>query len=164
MVYSTFLKLTSSADQAEDASQSVFLLLAERAPRIRVDKTLANWLFATCRNVCRGIARDERRRMKRELPLNESTAQACDPHIPDFSLIEALGRLRRDEREAVLLRFFNGLSLAEVGGTQGISEDAARMRIARALARMRAHFAATGLALSPELIRNALLASRATAP
>src|SRR5437588_536650 len=108
MVYSTCLKLTSSEDQAEDASQSVFLLLAERAPRISVDKPLANWLFATCRNVCRGIARDERRRMKRELPLNESTAKACDPHIPDFSLIEALERLRRDEREAVLLRFFSG--------------------------------------------------------
>jgi DNA-directed RNA polymerase specialized sigma24 family protein len=53
-------------------------------------------------------------------------------------LDDALGALRAGERDAVLLRFFEGRGFAEIGNALKMSEDAARMRVTRAVEKMRA--------------------------
>lgn len=66
-----------------------------------------------------------------------------------------LDRLRSHERDALLLRFVQGCSLAEIGRLQGTSEDAARMRIERAIKRVQS-WLGTGANLSillPNLVR-----------
>jgi cell division protein FtsL len=52
-------------------------------------------------------------------------------------LDEALGRLNKTDRDALLLRFFEQQSLAQVGASLGGSEDAARKRVNRALEKLR---------------------------
>ena len=59
---------------------------------------------------------------------NDSSWEQMSPLLD-----EALARLGGAEREAVLLRFFERQSLAEIGGRLGLTENAARMRVQRAL-------------------------------
>jgi hypothetical protein len=60
-------------------------------------------------------------------------------------LDEAMHALLSTDREAVLLRYFNRLSLAEVGEHLGLTENAARMRVERALDKLRRLLAKRGI-------------------
>jgi hypothetical protein len=55
-------------------------------------------------------------------------------------LDEAVHRLRAQDRDALLLRFYQRLSMAEVGEAMGVSEDAAKKRVATAVAKLKSHF------------------------
>src|SRR4029453_18240756 len=60
----------------------------------------------------------------------------------------AMSQLGRDERDVLALRYLRGLSLEEVGRAIGITEDAARKRVFRAVERLRAVLAGSGIACS----------------
>lgn len=136
LVYAACLRDLRRPELAEDAAQAVFLVLARKAGRLRVRTTLVSWLVATARLVSRSAQRTERRRPT--VPLDERVPAPVA--TSDAALFEALDALGGPEREAVVLRFVQGLSLAEVGRAQGVSEDAARMRVNRALKRLRTEY------------------------
>lgn len=147
------------ADRAADAAQAVFLLLSQKAARISAEPSLAGWLFVAARHAARNVARGERRRRDREhhavmmnLPPDPRAAggPALDAH---------LAALPAADRQALLLRFYEDRSLAEIGARLGTSENAARMRVSRALEKLRARLTRAGLAigvapLEDELIRS----------
>ena len=72
---------------------------------------------------------------------------AEEPAIEDLAplLDDALSRLNESDRTAVVMRFLQGLSFMEVGSAAGISEDAARKRVARAVEKLRAIFMKQGI-------------------
>ena len=74
-----------------------------------------------------------------------------------------LGRLKPADREAVLLRFMQQQSLAEVGAGLGISENTARMRVQRSLQKIRAHLSRAGVAVTLALLAALLLEHGASA-
>ena len=153
LVYSTCLRETGDVLLAEDAAQVVFLLLARKARRLRRETNLAGWLFHTSRLVAKNLVRQRRRRTTAEQAFVQEKAlqaeheqgawEAVEPRLHD-----ALDRLRPAERAALLLRFFEECSYEEVGTALGIPEDAARMRVNRALEKMRRTLAQTGTAIS----------------
>jgi outer membrane lipoprotein-sorting protein len=71
-------------------------------------------------------------------------------------LEDAMGRLGEKDRNAVVLRFFENKSLAHVGAALGASEDAAKMRVNRALEKLRKFFTKRGIALSITVIAGAV--------
>lgn len=142
LVFSAALRLTSgNTHQAQDITQSVFTELALRASRLARHPSLAGWLHTTTHHLaCRSI-RGDSRRAARELKAHAMHDLQRDP-APDWSRIrpvldDALQDLREADRHAVLLRFLESRNLRAVGETLGVSEDAARMRIDRALERLR---------------------------
>jgi hypothetical protein len=72
-------------------------------------------------------------------PISE-TAPELDWEKLRPTLDEAMHELKEAEREAILLRFFENRPFAEVGGKLGLNENAARMRVERALEKLRAAF------------------------
>jgi len=156
LVYSACLRETGSPSQAEDAAQAVFLLLARKAPSLTARASLAGWLFAAARLVSRNARRQEKRRQRQEQQAMEETTRSERDAQADAAawaevapaLNDALAALSGREREAVLLRFFQGLSLAETGGALGVSADAAQMRVSRALDKLRRHLAKAGVTVS----------------
>jgi hypothetical protein len=66
-----------------------------------------------------------------------------EPHLND-----ALRRLNEADRNAVILRVFQEMSFGEVGQALGVGEDTARMRVNRALAKVRSHLQRVGVAVS----------------
>ncbi len=133
---------------AEDAAQATFLILARRASSLRPGRdgaTLAGWLFQTARLAARNAARQERRRQAREHSYQQEVAR-MHSQTPDTAaewadaeplLNEALSALPAGQRALILERFMQDRPLAEIGAGRGISEDAARMRVNRALRRPR---------------------------
>ena len=69
--------------------------------------------------------------------------QQMTPHLD-----EAMNQLAESDRQAILLRFFQRKPLKTVGEAMGISEDAARMRINRALDKLRGFLVKKGVSCS----------------
>jgi RNA polymerase sigma factor (sigma-70 family) len=167
LVYSVAKRQLSDTGLAEDATQAVFIRLAKAAPNIRGDAELVAWLHRTTVNASIDLWRSESRRRARE-----QHAVAMQPdrtENPDWNSIapgldQALNEINDQERQVLLLRFFDQKSMREVGLLLGISEDAAKMRVSRALDRLRGQFAEGGVtcsavALAPLLLERSVEAA-----
>ncbi len=168
LVYRTCRRELASDTLAEDAAQVVFLLLARKAKSLRAGPSLAGWLYQTAVFVAKDIRKQEARRTRREeavmqQALHAQTAPAADWDTVEPHLNAALSVLKPADRNAVLLRFFEGHTLAETGALLGITEDAARMRVSRALDKMRRTLTAHGAAAT-SVVLAALLTTEAARP
>lgn len=159
LVYSTCLREVKDQALAEDATQVVFLVLLRKAQTIRPGTVLAGWLFNTARFVSKDALRQERRRRQREQKAAEAMVSEMRTHGQEVSwqeieplLHEALARLGQDDRNAVLLRYFEGKSLKQTGQAMGVSEDAARQRVNRAVEKLRRYFAQHGYAVAAAVL------------
>ncbi len=156
LVYSIAVRVAGDPQLAEDATQVVFTKLARQARALLGYPTLVGWLHTTTRYSAINLIRGEERRRTRE---QEAAAMHHDSSLPDTNwkeirplLDEAVGRLGEQDRQAVLLRYFNGLSHQEVGATLGLSENSANKRVERALEKLRGYFASRGVKASSALL------------
>jgi RNA polymerase sigma factor (sigma-70 family) len=145
-VYATCLRELSDPSLAQDAAQVVFIVLARKAAHIRNGRALVSWLFRTACLTARDMSKQERRRQAgeqqliREIMHQETEQGDWDRALwnrLDPSLNDALRSLGRIEQECVLLHYFVGYNLREIGESLHISEEAARKRTTRALEKMR---------------------------
>ncbi len=141
LVYSTALRLVG-ADMhcAEDVAQTVFADLARLAKTLPADVKLGGWLHRDTCFVAANLMRGERRRQSRERQAAEMNALQNHSEA-DYSLVapildEAINELGEADRTAILLRFFEQQDFRAVGQALGSNEDAARMRVTRALEKL----------------------------
>ena len=144
MVYHAAVRqLGGDAHRANDVAQSVFILLAEKARQLRGHPSLAGWLHTatllTAANMIREMAR---RRSREEAAHSMSENQLASAHDEEWVKLrpiidEVLAELDDEDREAVLLRFFEGKSFSEIGERLRLSEGTAHKRVERALERTR---------------------------
>ena len=151
-VYAAALRqVGGDAQFAQDVTQVVFTDLARKAAVLKNHPVLKGWLFKSARFAASKLVRRERLRQARERSahvMQESTkGNAAAIHWEEIRpvLDEVLAELKTADRDAVLLRFFENDGYAEVGTKLRISEDAARMRVERALDRMRNRLARRGV-------------------
>ncbi|MGI8966520.1 MAG: RNA polymerase sigma factor, partial [Limisphaerales bacterium] len=163
LVYSAALRKTSNAHAAEEISQAVFIILAEKAASLRRDTVLSGWLHQTARLTAANFLRHEIRRAHREQEAymqslsNESDSEIwlqIAPHLDD-----ALGHLGEKDRNAIALRFFEGKSFQEVGTAFGASENAAKKRVAYALEKLRKYFSKRGVVSTTVIIAGVVSAN-----
>lgn len=152
LVYATALRQVGDSATAEEITQNVFLALARKAPRLGRMETLAGWLHRTAILEAKARVRADLRRKRREEAAAEQI-QAVDRTVSGLGtmvplLDEALLCLRETDRVALVLRYFEDLSLREVGTVLGVEEEAARKRVARALDKVTEFFRKRGFALS----------------
>lgn len=135
---------------AEDAAQEVFLRFARESERLRKHPDAGGWLFVTARHVALQMRRTGIRRHLREsnAPIANLPLETPSPELLEW-VDEALGRLEEEDRVLLLERFVEEKSHRELGAPRGLSEDAARMRVARALDRLKQALESLGLALTP---------------
>ncbi len=169
LVYSAALRrLGGDAHRAEDVAQQVFSAVARDARQLSQHTVLAGWLHAATRNAAVDTIRSEQRRRHREQEAHLMHEISTDPGASaDWSRLRplldlALDELGRDDREAVLLRFFQGRPFAEIGRALDLSEDAARKRVERSLDKLRAVLQRRGVA-STSFALAALLGTEAIA-
>src|SRR5947208_7317962 len=145
---------------ADDVAQAVFFLLHRKAPRFMTDRALVAWLHRTTWYASEVAARQRRRQRHHE------TEAAMQRQVVDSNpagddqtweqlaplLDRLIERLGRRDREAVLLRFYRQMSYAQVAAAMQCSEEAARKRIDRALAKLRTWANRKGVGVSAELM------------
>lgn len=169
VAYSAAMAALGNDDQAHDACQLTFLELAKKAGNLSPNIHLSGWVYTTARNFSRTIRRSEIRRLNREKRYADDMKMQ-QLHEPDWSRLSpeihtAIEKLNTADREAVILRYFQQKNLAEVGAALGISADAARMRLNRALERLNRQLVRGGIASSASAVAAALPShALATAP
>jgi RNA polymerase sigma factor (sigma-70 family) len=152
LVYSAALRETDrDAALAEDLTQAVFTALAREAPRLLRHPSLAGWLYTAVRHRAANSRRAERHRQRREQEaqsmnelLSEDSSLAAWQCLRPV-LDDALHELKEGDRAALVLRFLEERSLGEVGQRLGLTENAARMRVERALEKLRGLLARRGI-------------------
>jgi RNA polymerase sigma factor (sigma-70 family) len=124
---------------AEDIAQIVFATLARKAATLVDCDVLGGWLYRTTRYAARDVIRTEVRRRKREQEalamdeLSPASSGEVDWEALRMVLDDSMAELKDTERDAVWLRFFENRSFAEIGERLRLTENAARMRVSRAL-------------------------------
>ena len=167
-VYSTALRLVDGNTQlAEDVVQMVFISLAQQARSLSSGVMLGGWLHQRTFHLATKAARSERRRQIRE---REAVAMN---NLQDDSnaqwrevapvLDEAITQLSPPDRAAILLRFFERRDFRSVAHALGGQEDAARMRVNRALEKLHALLKGRGASLSTATLATVLAAETVVA-
>ncbi len=164
LVYSVALRHTGVAAQAEEITQAVFIIFARKAARLRTHAALEGWFYETTRLTALSFLRGERRRQFREQEaymhstLQESVENSNWNQLEPL-LDEAMFQLRKEDRDAVLLRFFKDKNIREVAAALDVTEAAAQRRILRAVEKLRKIFIKRGVTLSAALIAGAVSAN-----
>ncbi len=168
LVYSTALRLVEGdSAAAEDVTQTVFLDLSRKARRLSRESLLGGWLHRdTCYVAAKTLRRERRRQAReREAVLMNSLEDHSEASLDKVAPIldEAINLLGREDRTAVLLRFFEQRDFQSIGAALGSNEDAARMRVNRALEKLQVLLKRRGVALSAAALGAALGSQAVTA-
>jgi RNA polymerase sigma factor (sigma-70 family) len=142
-VFSSALRQLRNDSLAAEVTQAAFVLLSQKAATFREDIILPGWLFRTTRFLAARVRRAEQRRKNNESnaamslypephPEADALWRRLGPHVDD-----ALAALSEKDRQAILLRFFQQKSIRQVASEIGLSEDAAKKRVSRAIVKLR---------------------------
>ena len=162
LVYSAALRYTSNPDDAQEITQAVFIILAQKATNLRPGTLLGGWLYQTARLTAANFVKGKIRRQHREQEVYmQSSLNEPDATWVEIAplLDEAMGQLGETDRNAIVSRFFQNQSAREVGTAMRTTEAAAHKRTARALGKLRKFFTKRGVVLSAAVIASAVAAN-----
>src|SRR5690349_12031349 len=140
-IYNFAFRFLKNSEAAEDATQEVFVKMLKHANQFQGDAKLSTWLFSITANWCRDHLRKADNKAKET---DDVLVQLPAPseHAPDRNLERreneqrvrrALEALTPEQREAILLSRYQGLSYAEIAQIAGCSEGAVKTRVFRAM-------------------------------
>jgi RNA polymerase sigma factor (sigma-70 family) len=145
LVYSVALRrVGGDAHLAQDVAQKVFVDFARHASSLREHASLSGWLYVSAQLASADLVRREQRRKHRETAaytMNlENASPGSDADLANLRplLEDAIVTLKGDEREAIVLRYFEKRTFGEIGTVLRVTEEAARKRVDRALEKLHA--------------------------
>jgi RNA polymerase sigma factor (sigma-70 family) len=164
MVLRVCRRVLRQEQDAEDAFQATFLVLAAKAGSIRKAEALASWLHGVAHRVALRARRDagRRRRHEREAQAMAAKTQAAEAewHEVQAALDEEIGALPEVYRAPFVLCFLEGKSRAEAARELGLKEGTVWSRLSQARKRLHERLGRRGIVL-PALLAVAALSGRA---
>ena len=136
MLLASARAITRDEAEAQDLVQTTFERALRAAPTIRDSLAIRAWLLTVETREALRVARRLRRTLRFDPTIHELPAGGPDTSV-SLELDEALGRLSRPIRAAVVLHHMVGLSVRETADALGVSENTAKARLKTGLARLR---------------------------
>ena len=145
-------------------AQTVFTDLARKAGSLSRRETLTGWLYTSAHFAAAKIARTENRRRDREEkfmrePIPRNRARTPIGKNSARRSTTPCTNSRKPTAKPILLRYFENRQFAEVGAKLGLNENAARMRVERALEKLRAIFAKRGITTATAALASVISAN-----
>jgi RNA polymerase sigma factor (sigma-70 family) len=170
MVRAVCRRLLGHAQDAEDAAQAVFLVLARNAARVRKQASVAAWLHGVATRVCRKALSRRPKQLAEPGPPPEAIPDrpAGDSDALTWAdarrvIDDALAALPESLRLPLVLCYLQGLTRDEAATQLGWSLSTLRGRLERGRERLRAELLRRGVSLSVGLATVLLSESAATA-
>ncbi len=140
-IYNFALRFLKNPEAAEDAMQEVFVKMIKHANQFQGDAKLSTWLFSITANWCRDYLRKADNKVKETedvlvtlpAPADQSPDRTLEQRENQIRIRRALDELTAEQREAILLSRYQGLSYAEIAQIAGCSEGAVKTRVFRAM-------------------------------
>jgi RNA polymerase sigma factor (sigma-70 family) len=159
LVYSAALRqVNEDASLAQDVAQAVFTDLARKAVALSERPALAGWLYTSTHFAAAKAVRTEHRRRARE---EKAQAMHETPPHPasglDWEKLRpvldaAMHQLKAPDRDAILMRYFENRQLVDIAKRLGVSEDATRKRVERAMEKLRGFLFKRGITTTATLV------------
>lgn len=135
----SFLKNRSQAEEfAEDILSKAF----EKLARFQGKSSFSSWLYAITYNTVIDYLRKKKQLHYPRWNQSHEIPEIIDPSDTDVEelnydkLMEVFEKIHPEEKALLLMKYQDGLSLKEIGTSLAISEDAVKMRLKRARARV----------------------------
>jgi RNA polymerase sigma-70 factor (ECF subfamily) len=140
-IYNFAYRFLKNSEAAEDAMQEVFVKMLKYANQFHGDAKLSTWLFSITANWCRDYLRKADNKAKDSddvlvtlpAPAEHSPERKLEQRENEKRIQKALSALTPEQREAILLSRYQGLSYAEIAQVSGCSEGAVKTRVFRAM-------------------------------
>jgi RNA polymerase sigma factor (sigma-70 family) len=140
-IYNFAFRFLRNSEAAEDATQEVFVKMLRHANQFHGDAKLSTWLFSITANWCRDYLRKADNKAKESddvlvtlpTPSDQAPDRRLEQRENEQRVRRALELLTAEQREAILLSRYQGLSYAEIAQIAGCSEGAVKTRVFRAM-------------------------------
>ena len=140
-IYNFAFRFLKNSEAAEDATQEVFVKMLKHANQFHGDAKLSTWLFSITANWCRDYLRKADNKSKESddvlvslpAPAELTPDRNLERRESERRVQRALQSLTAEQREAILLSRYQGLSYAEIAQIAGCSEGAVKTRVFRAM-------------------------------
>jgi RNA polymerase sigma-70 factor (ECF subfamily) len=148
-VFNYLLRLVTNREDALDLSQDVFLKAYQNLPKLEAAEKFAGWLFRIAHNEAFSLLR--KRRPQSQLSYEKAGVERGKLLPMELSLAveSALARLSEDQRDAVLLKVYQGFKFEEMAEILGCPVSTVKSRLYTALDVLKA-------TLSPAVLTNEL--------
>ena len=136
-VYRTAMVFMKNTQDAEDIVQSVFLTLIEKGIQFDTPEHEKAWFIVTTRNRCKDILKSYWRKsvdLVEEGMDETADSVSTDPPGSDFraEALDIIMNLPEDQREIILLHYYEGYTVNETADMLKLSESKVRSQIASA--------------------------------
>jgi RNA polymerase sigma-70 factor (ECF subfamily) len=149
-------RVLGSDDEARDVSQEAFLKAFRGLGGFKREARFSSWLYQIALNLCRDRLRRRKGREMLSLDVLEDSGQGLPGPAPTaLELVEArdlarvvaaaVQQLSDEQREAVILKEYQGLTFPEIAEVLGVPVSTIKTRLYRALSQLRALLEARGL-------------------
>lgn len=151
VIHRRALALLGNVDEAQDATQDVFVILLQKIDSFRGDSSIFTWLYRVTTNHCLNVIRSRKRRHRALEHLSAETARPRDrgragAALERRDLIRVLlSHFDTRKVQVVTHYYYDDMSQAEIGALLGISERAVR----KTLSKVKHKMVALGASMDP---------------